>query len=159
MRKIILTIYLLATVGCSNRTEKSEAEIRVFKEKWKQESLIESNKDFQYLSLIVSAKTKISKDTTNMILKDYYELNNLAIFKDNSFEIIENNLKHKAIPHKLDLMNTIANKFTNDKTKVYVCYDEIEMHQELKKNSESLDDLYYTSSNLEEKLDEVLDGK
>lgn len=132
-----LIAVLLLLNSCSYFSNDKEEKQKAADFKWKQETELEVNKDYQYTLCAISYKSNISKDTVAFVLKEYYKTYKGCTFnnKTNKLEIVDEMAVFEfgdKKKHKLDFINSIVKKqFVKEKS-AYIVLNEIDNLLDLK---------------------------
>lgn len=137
----LLTVLLLLDSCSYFSNSKEEKREKMYLKHLKEEEILE-NKNFQYISQLVSYKNSVSKDTVNIVLKEYYKT-----YKGFSFNNTTNKLEEaKAFSldekHKLDFLQDIVEKYKIPEKSAYLIFYEIDSMlsmASMKDNIETID--------------------
>ena len=150
----VLIVVLFLCNSCSYFTNDKEEKRKAAHLKYKKEEEISENKNYQYVSQLVSYKNNISKDTVNIVLKEYYKA-----FKGLSFNNTTNKLEEtKAFSlderHKLDFLQDIVENYKISEKSAYLIFYDIDSMFSMESMKDDIETIDYTVDEIESKLPE-----
>jgi hypothetical protein len=148
-----LIISLLFLNSCSYFSNDKEEKKKQAQLEWKKEREAIENKNYQYVNLLVSYRSNVSKDTVAIILKEYYKTYEEYAFNNTTQKLEEFKVDFTLDEvHKLDFIKSVIQKYNlNEKTAFLVFY-EIDSILKMQKIEDDIDSIYSTVDDIETSL-------
>ncbi|WP_396154772.1 hypothetical protein [Flavobacterium macrobrachii] len=154
MKPIIFLIMISMIFGSCNlfsKKDKEDAEKQFLKYKLSRE--IEETKNFNYLSELISYEKNISKDTVQVVLKEYYKTFEAYTFNENINRLQENyNHYGEKESHKIDFINSLEKKYKINRKSLYLITYQIDDYFFKEENLNNIESLTYEIEDLNDKF-------
>jgi len=165
LRLIMLQISLLLLTSCkyfsSKEDEDKQRRVDSIIKAHKQEKIFEVNKDYDFILNSIVYKNSFSKDTAEIVLKEYYKeyvgyaFNN----KDNKFEEVKETGYLKDEIHKLEFIKKLVEKFNISEKSAYLIFIEIENYFEKEEIRNNIDEIEYDIWDIKSSLEDIESSK
>lgn len=151
--------YLIALFGilflfnsCSYFTKNKEEKRKAAHLKYKKEEEILENKNYQYLSQLVSYKNNISKDTVDIVLKEYFKAYKGFSFNNTTNKLEENKAFSLDEKHKTDFIKGVVQEYKISEKSAYLIFYEIDYIFNLESMKDDIETIDCTVDGIESKL-------
>ncbi|MFV5694026.1 hypothetical protein ACM55G_01130 [Flavobacterium sp. LB3P122] len=151
---VVLIMVLFLCNSCSYFTNDKEEKRKATNLKYKKEEEISENKNYQYLSQLVSFKNNISKDTVDIVLKEYYKTYKGFVFNNDTGKLEEMGTFSEDEMHKLDFLQDIVEKYKISEKAAYLILYEIDSMFSMESMKDDIETIDYTVDEIEAKLPE-----
>lgn len=165
LRLIMLHISLLLLTSCkyfsSKEDEDKQRRVDSIIKAHKQEKILEVNKDYDFILNSIVYKNSFSKDTAEIVLKEYYKeyvgyaFNN----KNNKFEEVKETDYLEDEIHKLEFIKKLVEKFNISEKSVYLIFIEIENYFEKEEIRNNIDEIEYDIWDIKSSLEDIESSK
>lgn len=152
---IFFVFSLMIVTSCSYFSNDKEEKKKQAQLKYKKEREAIENKNYQYISQLVSYKSNVSKDTVSIVLKEYFKTYEEYSFnnKTQKLEKVKVDFKLDEVD-KLDFIKSVIKKYNlNEKTAFLVFY-EIDSIIKMQKMEDDINSIYSTVDDIEMSLPE-----
>lgn len=148
----VLIVVLFLCNSCSYFTNDKEEKRKAANLKLSKEEETLENKNYQYVSQLVSYKNNISKDTVDIVLKEFYKA-----YKGFSFNNTTNKLEEtKAFSlderHKIDFIKSIVKRHKISEKSAYLIFYEIDSMFNLAAITDNVETIDYIVDEIDSKL-------
>jgi hypothetical protein len=153
MKHIIFFIIISIFFGSCNFFSKNKEEEKNKSDlEYKLAREIRETKNFNYLSELISYEKNFSKDTIQLVLKEYYKTYEAYIFNENLNRLQDyDNYYRLNIPHKIDFINSIERKHKLNRKTLYLIINEIDNFFK-SDNLNDIEDMKYDIEDLNDKF-------
>lgn len=149
-----LIIALVLLNSCSYFTNDKEEKKEASHLKYKEAEVISENKNYQYISQLVSYKNNISKDTVDIVLKEYYKAYKGFSFNNTTNKLVETKVFSLDERHKLDFLQDIVEKYKISEKSTYLIFYGIDSMFSMESMKDDIETIDYTVDEIESKLPE-----
>lgn len=154
MKQIIFLIMIsMIFESCNMFSKKDKEDVNKQLLKFKLEREKEETKNFNYLSELISYEKNISKDTIQLILKEYYKTYDTYVFNEKLNRLQENHSHFRdKETHKIDFINSLEKKYIINRKTLYMITNQIDEFFLKENNLNEIDNLIYEIEDLNDKF-------
>lgn len=147
---VILFLTLTSCSYFSNDKEEKKKQAQLKREK--ERETIE-NKNYQYINVLVSYRSNVSKDTVAIVLKEYYKTYEEYTFNNTTQKLEEFKVDFTLdVVNKLDFIKSIIQKYNLNEKTAYLVFYEIDSIIKMQKMEEDINSIYSTVDDIEMSL-------
>lgn len=150
---IFFVFSIMILTSCSYFSNDKEEKKKQAQLEWKKERETIENKNYQYVSQLVSYKSNVSIDTVAIVLKEYYKT-----YEEYSFNNTTQKLEEFKVDftldevNKLDFIKSIIQKYNLNEKSAFLVFYEIDCIIKMKKIEDDVDSIYSTVDDIEMSL-------
>ena len=149
---IILIIVIFLCNSCSNFTNEKGEKRKAADLKYKKQEEFAENKNYQYVSQLVSYKNNISKDTVDIVLKEYYKAYKGFIFNNETGKLEETEVSLDDEINKLDFIKNVIQRYDMNEKLAFIILGEIDSLFSMEGLKDDIGTLEYNIDDLESGL-------